>query len=353
MLDAVICGAGPAGLQCARELARAGKKVLILDKDSQIEQPKKSTAGVPAYLLEEYEIPRKVIMSKNKTFLLQSQNQNAEAKVESYVLEFGKLKKFLAEDAIHNGAELKIATTVTKPVYEHRKLAGVKYKDWECEHTAKARFIIDATGPTSVLAKNILSLTPKNLWTAMEYQVCNAKQKGILIRLDRNIAPHGYAWTFNCGKRHAKIGHCWKSQSKIQAKYLKAWMERYPGTPTEVHSGNAYIYNPKRRSQGNFMAIGDSISSIHPLFGEGIRPGMHSATYAAQAIKQGKPETYEQKWQRHEGRKLASILAHALYRMSNKQYDAFVRKFSKLDQKTISRFVKYDFRITDIKHLLT
>ncbi len=45
--DVIVIGAGPAGGSCARECAKRGLKVLLIERSQEIGEPNYSTAGTP------------------------------------------------------------------------------------------------------------------------------------------------------------------------------------------------------------------------------------------------------------------------------------------------------------------
>ncbi|MFC7196054.1 NAD(P)/FAD-dependent oxidoreductase [Halosimplex aquaticum] len=78
-----------------------------------------------------------------------------------------------------------------------------------------------------------------------------------------------------------------------------------------VHAGDAVSNNSiNQRAMDGLVAVGDAVSSINPLFGEGIRPGMESAEMAADAalaaLDRGDTSreglsTYEERWNGRKG----------------------------------------------------
>ncbi len=378
--DVIIAGAGPAGAECARYISENSKfSVLLLDRTQEIGEPKKSTAGTFMDTMRVFKLPKKVIMAKTNLAVIEGPSQEAVLPIEGRVLEFGKLKKFLVEEAVHHGADLKIQATVTKPILEKNKIAGVEYQTLEGPNVAKAKIIIDATGPAATLAAQLglRTLNPENHWIGIEFEMERLKlrnQNAMLFKIDQNCAPGGYSWIFSTGKNHAKVGNCWNEEFfrknkglGSQVSYLLKWIktdERLKtGIPVEMHAGDAYFSSSiKKRSADNFMAVGDAVCCIHPFAGEGIRPGMYSGMFAAQTAIEalGKKDTsvrqlfeYDKKWLSYAGsRKLAHFLSNRLYNLSNKRLDKLVANLRKLDDAAIHRFVNYTFTLNDIRKLL-
>ncbi len=378
--DIIIAGAGPAGAQCARHLSEnSDYSILLLDKTQEIGQPKKSTAGTVMETMEKFNLPKKLIMQKIHSVILESPSHEIEVSVPGCVLEFGELKKFLVREAVHNGVKVEISATVNKPLLKKGEIAGIEYQCFEGINTAKARIIIDATGPRAVLATllGLRKLNPKNHWIGMEFEMENLNLKhnnSMLIKLDNNYAPGGYSWIFSTGKNYAKVGNCWNNEffkkkggRGSQLSYLKKWIksdERLKnGVPLEMHAGDAYFDSSiRKKSTSNFMAIGDTICSINPLFGEGIRPGMYSAIFAAEtaieALKKNDTSAkqlsnYDMRWQQNigENRRFMHYISNRLYNFSNTKYEKLTRNFRKLDKVTINRIINYKFTLNDIRKI--
>ena len=59
--DCVIVGGGPAGATAAHDLAKAGRRVLLLDKAGRI---KPCGGAIPPRLIEDFDIPESVIVAR-------------------------------------------------------------------------------------------------------------------------------------------------------------------------------------------------------------------------------------------------------------------------------------------------
>ena len=118
----------------------------------------------------------------------------------------------------------------------------------------------------------------------------------MMLRLDHDLAPGGYSWLFHTGEDTAKVGLCYiqNDSHREYAKegmgiddYLEYWLETDPRFENatriegEQHRGSAHIQKPGSLSTDSFMAIGDTVPTIDPLWGEGIHKGMRSARAAA------------------------------------------------------------------------
>ncbi|MFB6216185.1 MAG: NAD(P)/FAD-dependent oxidoreductase, partial [Candidatus Aenigmatarchaeota archaeon] len=126
--DIIVAGSGPAGGQFARTIAENTDYTLaILERDSCVGDNDKSTAGSFKEVVEYREIPDHVVMDKNENVIFESPNETAELPISNYVLDFPALQEFLVSEAEKNGGELYTNATVTKPLVENGRVAGLEY----------------------------------------------------------------------------------------------------------------------------------------------------------------------------------------------------------------------------------
>src|SRR6056297_1506171 len=96
--DVVIAGAGPAGAQCARDLATRDYDVLVLETEAEDEFPRgsnKSTGGTFPSMLASFNIPNDVVMQFTDSIVLESPNHSYTRRQTGAVLEFADFKRFL------------------------------------------------------------------------------------------------------------------------------------------------------------------------------------------------------------------------------------------------------------------
>ncbi|MBN2421578.1 NAD(P)/FAD-dependent oxidoreductase [Candidatus Woesearchaeota archaeon] len=373
--DIIVCGAGPAGAEFARYVTENSKySVLVLDRTDKIGYPAKSTAGTTKEFLDEFKIPKSVYVSKLNSAVIQGPNETSTHPYDGYVLDFAKFKKFLVNEAIKNGAKIIIKADVTKPIIENNKITGVEYTKNGKIYSTYGRIIVDATGPSAVLAKELglVKFTSNEHLVGIEYEMNNLKleqQDAMIFKFDRNLAPGGYSWIFSTGKNKARVGICWVSEffkaergKGSQIEHLNHWIKTdnrlKSGKILETHGGDAFYELVKQKSTDNFLAIGDSASCIHPTTGEGIRPGLYSSMFAAKTAIEAldrkdtsasQLKKYDKKWNETIGknRKLILFATKKLYELSNKQYDKFVANTGKLDSETVKRFMNYQTTLKD------
>jgi digeranylgeranylglycerophospholipid reductase len=374
--DVVIAGAGPAGAQCARDLAARDYDVLVLETEPEAEFPRqsnKSTAGTFPSMMASFSIPDDVVMNYTENVVLESPSNSFTREQPGAVMDFAEFKRFLVRDGRERGAEYRFDARVSKPIVENGKAVGVRY---DGDEEVSAEVVVDATGPAAPLAKamgiNDLERERQAIGIEWEFEGVDVDHPdypdltdAMMLRLDHDLAPGGYSWLFHTGEDTAKVGLCYiqnESHRKYAADgmgiddYLEYWLdsdprladaERIEGEP--AHRGSAHIQPPDQLSAPGFMAIGDTVPTIDPLWGEGIHKGMKSARAAAATadacLTPGEPDTsaeameaYDSMWHTKvaPNARTRLLMTELLYTADNDRYDQLMADLRAADDDTLA-----------------
>ncbi|QZA88260.1 NAD(P)/FAD-dependent oxidoreductase [Salinarchaeum sp. IM2453] len=373
--DVVIAGAGPAGAQCARDLTARGYDVVVLERESRDgfpQQSNKSTGGTFPSMMSAFNIPDEVVMKFTDKVVLESPDNYFVKQQPGAVLEFADFKNFLVEDSEQNGAEYWFDAHVTAPITSGGDVVGVKYNG---DQEVYADVIIDATGPAAPLAQKlgVSDLERTNQAVGVEYLFEGVEldhpdyadvSSSMMLRLDERYAPGGYAWIFHTGEDTAKVGVTYIQNERYRRHsdefdriddYLDHWLDEDPRftdaerIEEEHHRGSAHIQKPEQMTTDSFIAIGDTVPTIDPLWGEGIDKGMRSARAAATTIDHclslSSPDTsadrislYEDLWHQRVApradRRL--LMTKLLYYAPNERYDQLMADLKDLDVDALS-----------------
>jgi digeranylgeranylglycerophospholipid reductase len=368
--DVVIAGAGPAGAQCARDLAERGYDVVVLETEAEDEFPaqsNKSTAGTFPSMMGGFGIPDDVVMNYTDDVVLESPNDHYVRYQPGAVLEFADFKNFLVEDARQDGAEYWFDARVSKPIMENGDIVGVRFNG---DREVYGDIVIDATGPAAPLAKDlgVTGLEREHQAIGVEYELEGIDidadgyadlTDAMMLRLDHDLAPGGYSWIFHTGEDTAKVGLCYiqneahrdyaKDGMSIDG-YLQYWLdndrrfesaERIAGNQ---HRGSAHIQMPDGFSTDNFMAVGDTVPTIDPLWGEGIytcmKSGRAAAVTADRCFMSSDRDTsaeklaiYDDLWNERVAPKMRRrlLMTQLLYLVPNHRYDTLIRDLNRVD----------------------
>ncbi len=374
--DVVIAGAGPAGAQCARDLAARDYDVVVLETESEAEFPRqsnKSTGGTFPGMMASFGIPDDVVMRFTDSVVLESPTDHFRREQAGAVLEFADFKRFLVRDGRERGAEYRFDARVSRPVTEDGRIVGVRYGGSE---EVYADIVVDATGPSAPLAKALgvsdLEREHQAIGVEFEFEGVDLAPDGyadldgaMMLRLDHDVAPGGYAWIFHTGGDTAKVGLCYIQNDRHREMaeaglgiddYLDRWVEADPrlsgATRLEgkQHRGSAHIQPPGALYTDGFMAVGDTVPTIDPVWGEGIHKGMKSGRAAAVAadhcLTPAERDTsaerlsvYGELWRSEVAPNVASrlLLTELLYLADNDRYDRFMRDLNRADPETLAR----------------
>ncbi|MFW6448324.1 MAG: FAD-dependent monooxygenase, partial [Halobacteriota archaeon] len=396
--DVAIAGAGPAGGQCARDLGARGHDVVVLEAEPEETFPttsNKSTAGTFPRMLAPFNVPDDVVMHHTRRVVLESPNDHYAATQPGAVLDFGEFKRWLVEESRDRGVEYRFGARATRPLVEDGSVEGIIYNG---DEEVRADIVVDATGPAAPLAKDlgVVELRRENHAIGIEYEMAGVEvdhpgfgdlTDAMMLRLDHSIAPGGYSWIFHTGEDTAKVGLCYiqnerhkdyAEAGKTVDDYLRGWIERDPRLQgaheiegRQQHRGSAHIQLPGRMSADSFMAIGDTVPSVDPVWGEGIHKCMESgrvaATVAEHALGMGDTgeevmALYDDLWHERVAPNVENrmMLAELLYLASNERYDRFMRDLNRLPKDTLSRANRGDklamlklLHLEDLPRLLT
>jgi len=375
--DVVIAGAGPAGAQCARDLATRGYDVVVLETEPEAEFPRqsnKSTAGTFPSMMSAFGIPDDVVMSYTDDVVLESPNSHYKSYQPGAVLEFAEFKRFLVADGRESGAEYRFDSRVSRPILDDDGvIEGVRYNG---DEEVYGEVVVDATGPAAPIASalDVVDLERENQAIGIEYEMEGVEmnhpeyadlRRAMMLRLDHDIAPGGYSWIFATGEDTAKVGICYiqndrhrefAQEGQTVDGYLDAWVDRDPRFADaekidgKIHRGSAHIQMPDEMHTDRFLAIGDTVPSIDPLWGEGIHKGMKSARAAAATVDRCLTDSerrldaeslavYERLWHRDVAPRMKSrlMLTRLLYLAPNERYDQFMRDLRKAEENTLER----------------
>ena len=372
--DFVVAGGGPAGLQFAREVTkRSDHSVAVLEANEELSDNDKSTGGTFHQVIKGFDIPEEVVMDENEDVVFEGPTERVCLPLPGYVLDFPAFLEFLGEDARRHGAEVHTGVRVTDTVGED-DVTGVRYRNGTTDEVS-AKVVVDATGPASVLssAHDMFDSGSAQRAVGKEYEVEGKFDlDSMVFSFDHGDAPGGYAWTFPAGDGVFKAGVCWIDEfyakrgpdDGVIDDFIRRWIRNDPRWEMDelrtAHAGEAVLNNSlDRRVVDGLVAVGDAVSSINPLSGEGIRPGMESARMAAdaamRAVDAGDTSrealaTYERDWDERKGRnwKLQQMIGELLYDFDADQQDRFVRKAGDLSVAQVRRLQRYELSVSDL-----
>lgn len=307
--DVVVVGAGPAGGQMARLMAKSGYKVLLVEQHENFSKNDFSSAVTLLSTLEQFELPEQVVGSFWNQFVAVTTNTKQvwdSPENLGVVLDFAKLKEFLANDVKSYGGEVWMSYRYVRHVQDEGKtLVTLKQRSEGKFETICTKVLVDATGFARSVMYEKQSEQPKLLsGTGIEYvievdeEAYNQYSKAIFFFLGYKWMPKGYSWIFPMDKFRLKVGagrlnleHKNIKKPESLQYYIQLLIDKHV-MPKEyriidIH-GSTIKYSQGLKDiyyKDNVIAVGDAVSTVNFLGGEGIRHGMYSAEIAATHIK--------------------------------------------------------------------
>ncbi len=306
--EIVIIGAGPAGCHGARLLAKLGYKVLLVEQHENFYQNNFSSAATPLETLERFALPKDVVASFwNKIEIVTTHIYRSWKSPNDLggVFDFAKLRQFLAQEVEGYGGQVWLGHRYLKYIQEKRGTRiFLKQRNGEII-SILTRVLVDATGFTRAVIYPDKQDRPKFLkGTGIEYLIevddkSYLKQANSLVFLiGYKWSPKGYSWIFPMNDNQLKVGSAWlDGKHKIIDKvnplkdYTKLIIDDYMKLTSyqiiDVH-GSILEYSVDLNDiyyRDHIIAIGDAVSTVNFLGGEGIRHGMQGAEIAVKYIQ--------------------------------------------------------------------
>ncbi len=334
--DVIIVGAGPGGLSAAEAAARGGLDVVVIEMNSEIGSPIRTSGGSFISDLQAIGIPGNLYHPiRRGRFLSPNNSVTFEYDKPSLcIMDVRGVFQFLAERAVKSGAKIKIKTTAIDPIIENGYVVGLRMRDsWGKELISRCRILIDATGYRAFIAKRAGCHSGFNRFgVGAEYDLyaplCNQDEAVLIV--GSRVAPAGYAWVFPWGGSRVRVGvgiiHA-DSRGNPDEYLEKLIRHSYTfgvnlngAEPIEYHFGLIPSDGLCEGFVGNgIIAVGDAAGQSSALVGEGIRwaimAGKMAGEVAIEAISSNNCSReflaiYEKKWRTRHGRNLR--IAHEI-----------------------------------------
>jgi len=349
--DVVVIGAGPAGSVAACKAAKAGLKVLLIEKRQEIGAPVRCAEAIGADLSRPFIDPDpRWVDARIRAFAIHnSRGQAAELPpAEPSLVVNRKLFDYqLALIAARAGAEVRTSSAAVGLVVEDDCVKGVKVESLGRSETVAARLVVAADGTESQAARwaGIKTIMPlKDYYLGIEFLLAGMKGKMdpevCEYHLDHSLAPGGYLWVFPKGDDTANVGLVISADQ--QGTSPLAYLERFIGlhyphsSVLAVISGGIPVTGAlKSLVRNGFLVVGDAAHQADPLTGGGICLGMTAADMAMRAavpalqagdVSAARLIGYEKAWQQRFGAMHQALyrLRHIISHLNQERLDALV-----------------------------
>jgi geranylgeranyl reductase family protein len=339
MFDCIIVGAGPAGGSAAYHLAKQGRSVLILDRDS-LPRYKPCGGGVSPAIAQWFDFDFSPAISCEVDTLRYTWNieDPVDVTLENvqpiWMVRRDIFDHFLVQQAQKQGAELRDNTEVT----------GIEFKvdRWQVNTATgsfEGKYLIAADG-----AKGKMPIwlgfkdRKRRLAGALEVEA-PAENVAKVINFEFGLVKNGYIWNFPKADGYSiGIGTFKGGEAQDFKKILDVYAQgafdvkidnfKQYGHPLCLWDGDQKLHTQ------NALLAGEAACVVDPMTAEGIRPSIFSGIKAAEAIHSALSgttnalEKYSEVMATEWGAdmKWAQRLATAFYQFPKVSYKAAVKR---------------------------
>jgi len=289
MFDCIVVGAGPAGASAAYHLAKRGRSVLLLEKQS-LPRYKPCAGGVSPAIAQWFDFDfSPAIAAKVDTIVYTWKLEDpVNAKLDNlepmWMVQRDVFDHFLVKQAQQQGAELRDNTAVT----------GIEFKGdrWVVNtvgEPVEGRYLIAADGAEGPMSKWLGFKDGKQRSGAV-LEVVTPGVEPPEARFEFGLVKNGYLSAFPKQQACSFAGATFRGGdgedvAKSLADYASKSGFDVGSSKTYTHSLRLWDGNQKLHTQ-NALLAGEAASIVDPLLAEGVRPSIFTGVKAAEAIDQ-------------------------------------------------------------------
>ncbi|WP_456444232.1 geranylgeranyl reductase family protein [Thermococcus sp.] len=359
--DVVVVGAGIAGPIVARNVAKAGYSVLLIDKKPAIGSPKQCAEGINMKVFDEYDIPYDKRFINREIYgakLYSPSGYELELRYKEasgVILERKVFDKMLAYYAAKAGADVLARTEAQDVIRKEGKVVGITAKHENEPVEIYTNIIVAADGVESTIARKAGLNTyapPHEFDSSYEYEMLIEGYDPDLIHLwfGNEVAPRGYVWVFPKDEDRANVGIGIASDHPETAKhYLDKWLEENKIQTKRILEVNVGVVPVggfvKELAKDNVLVVGDAARQVNPMHGGGMAEAMGAGTIASKWIVKALEEenlsflqNYTKEWWETDGKRLEKVLKvrHVTEKLTDEDLDLFIQILSGADAEKIA-----------------
>lgn len=352
--DVVVAGGSVAGLLCAREIARGGNSVIVLEEDAEIGSPEHcgglvstdALAGLgvtPSIRTFGSHIREAVVFSPGRRCLTIPADRQRVAEISRQGLD-----RQIAEQAHKAGAHIQAGVRVLRMSKD-----GVE----SSEGSITSDIVVDARGVSSLAQKDKAGIIP-----SAQYQV-HASWIGdrVEVHLDQKRYPGFFAWVIPSSPGAGKVGVAGRSINVATA--LNDFLtSRGRCSISRRVFAPVWVGGPlKEFVTGDVVSVGDAAGQTKPTTAGGIYSCGMGGIMAGRAIsafldtgRREHMDAYQREWMQRFGDEFhRQLLARRiLERLDNKTIDLLFGQISSVDISGVARSADFDFHAASLVQIL-
>ena len=292
--DTVVVGAGPIGSAVARDIARAGYQVLLLEEHASIGTPCHCSGLVTPRTLEVAGVSEDVVINRIRGAIVHcmsgAQLPLRGDRVHALAIDRIAFDQQLAQQATDSGAVLWLQARLID-IDRGKDCMRLTVRRGKEEVTVNARLIVGADGARSTVAERVGYSPDCEYIQALgaEASVTVEPLDMVHVYVGQEIAPHWFGWAIPLGRRRARIGTGQGNSGAVPLKGLldgliEAFPQQFADADVSHYYGGAIpIYAPVRTYDDNLLLVGDAARQVKPTSGGGVYTGLVAARHCADA----------------------------------------------------------------------
>ena len=328
--DVLVVGGGPIGSAIARDIAKSGYRVIVLEEDSEIGKPVRCSGIVSPKLVPLANVSDEIVLNElSCAYLYNTSGKKlliGDNKVRAVAIDREKLDKLLAEQAISSGAEYIMNAKAVGVDHSEENVSNifnntenkiiknsiknnliVNFLRNSKSEKVETKLVIGADGVNSNVSKWFGFEEPREIINALTFDTNSniPNKNSVELLVSKEHIPGFFAWIVPISNKKVRFGMGISSNSNKSLKYCFNKLKQLNLNPfsyifrnlddNKISVGQIPLGSIKKAYANRVMIVGDAACHVKPLTGGGLYYGLISAKRCAQvAVKALKNQDFSE-----------------------------------------------------------